>query len=221
MKKSVNNLCSKKGILISGLMLLMQVCQVQAEQTSAEYRAEHHVGIDLAYSALSLPFPGSKGAAINFNLSDRWQLGLSYMNSGFDVNFSKLKLAGFKERQSGLVIRRFFGNSFNLSGAYVYRQNEVFLEPNVYGIPLGKHQFRTEANTHMLQLGLANHWQFDGWTVALDWFTLTLPVSGKVTQSVAAQADSEDNKSAVHSAENVLTWYPNLAVGTLRAGYMF
>lgn len=216
----MGNLWGKNGIFILGLMLLFQACQLRA-QTSADVRAEHHLGVDLAYSAVSLPFPGSKGIAANFNLSDRWQLGLSYMNSGFDIDFSKLKLAGFKERHTGLLLRRFFGNSFNITGAYIYRQNEVFLDPNVYGIPLGDQRLSTEAHTHMLQFGMANHWQFDQWTVAVDWFSLTLPLSGDVTKSVAEQADSDSNQRAVRTAENVLTWYPNLAFGTLRVGYMF
>ncbi|WP_420589598.1 hypothetical protein [Bacterioplanoides sp.] len=191
-----------------------------AAQTSREFRADHTVGVDLGLSLVSLPFPGSKGAAVNFNLSDQWQLGLSYMNSGFEVNFSKLKLAGFKERHAGLVLRRFFGNSFNLSGAYVYRSNEVFLDPEIYNIPVTDQGFRTEAETHMAQLGISNHWQFDNWSMAVDWITLTLPLSGEVTQSVQERV-SEGDRDTVRRAENVLTWYPNLALATLRVGYMF
>lgn len=200
-------------------LLLAGASGLQAE-TSREFRATHNVGIDAAFSVLSLPFPGAKGAALNINLSDQWQLGLSYMNSGFEVNFSKLKLAGFKERHAGLLLRRFFGNSFNLSGGYVYRTNEVYLDPEVYGFPLSEHGVRSEAYAHMAQLSIANHWQQGPWTLAVDWLTLVMPVSGEVTRSSAELAD-ENQRDDVRQAENVLTWYPNMAVSTLRLGYMF
>lgn len=72
----------------------------------------------------------------------------------------------------------------------------------------------------MAQLGVSNHWQFDNWSMAVDWITLTLPLSGEVTQSVQERV-SEGDRDTVRRAENVLTWYPNLALATLRVGYMF
>jgi len=47
-----------------------------------------------------------------------------------------------------------------------------------------------------------------------------VPVSGEVTRSSADLAD-EDKRDDVRQAEDVLTWYPNMAVSTLRLGYMF
>ena len=88
----------RKGIRITLAGMLMVCASGLHAETSREFRASHHVGIDGAFSLVSLPFPAAKGVALNVNLSDQWQLGLSYMNSGFEVNFSKLKLAGFKER---------------------------------------------------------------------------------------------------------------------------
>lgn len=210
----------RKGIRITLAGMLMVCASGLHAETSREFRASHHVGIDGAFSLVSLPFPAAKGVALNVNLNDQWQLGLSYMNSGFEVNFSKLKLAGFKERHAGLLVRRFFGNSFNLSGGYVYRTNEVYLDPEVYGFPLTDQGIRTEAYTHMAQFSIANHWQQGPWTLAVDWLTLVVPVSGEVTRSSADLAD-EDKRDDVRQAEDVLTWYPNMAVSTLRLGYMF
>ncbi len=210
----------RKGLHIALCSVLLTLATALQAETSREFRASHHVGIDGAFSLVSLPFPAAKGVALNLNLSDQWQLGLSYMNSGFEVNFSKLKLAGFKERHAGLLIRRFFGNSFNLSGGYVYRTNEVYLDPDVYGFPLTEQGIRSEAYTHMAQFSIANHWQQGPWTLAVDWLTLVVPVSGEVTRSSADLAD-EDKRDDVRQAEDVLTWYPNMAVSTLRLGYMF
>lgn len=206
-----------KGLISASLCV---VSSLAGAQTSAQFRASHTLGVDAAFAVVSLPFPASKGVALNVNLSGRWQLGLSYMNSGFEVNFSKLNLAGFKERHAGLIARRFFGNSFNLNGGYVYRSNEIYLDPNVYGFSVSDHSVRTEARSDMLQFGISNHWQLEHWTLAVDWLTLTLPVNGEVTQSAADQA-AKEQRDDVRRAEDVLTWYPNLAVGTVRLGYMF
>jgi len=47
-----------------------------------------------------------------------------------------------------------------------------------------------------------------------------VPVSGEVTRSSAELAE-EEQRDNVRQAEDVLTWYPNMAVSTLRLGYMF
>ncbi|MCH2040965.1 MAG: hypothetical protein MK185_10050 [Saccharospirillaceae bacterium] len=56
----------------------------------------------------------------------------------------------------------------------------------------------------MAQLGVSNHWQFDNWSMAVDWITLTLPLSGEVTQSVQERV-SEGDRDTVRRVENVLT----------------
>ncbi len=200
------------------LMLVGAMCQAQS---SREFRADHTVGVDLVLSPVSLPFPGSKGAAINFNLSPNWQLGVDYLSTGIEVNFSKLNLAGFNEKNIGIKARRFYGNSFNLSFGYVRRSNDVYLDPSVYGFSVSDIEFRTQAHANLLHLGMSNHWQIDNWSLAVNWITLNLPLGGKVTQSAAGQTDDEGQKDDIRRAENVLTWYPNLATFTMSAGYMF
>ncbi len=200
------------------LMLVGAMCQAQS---SREFRADHTVGIDLVLSPVSLPFPGSKGAAINFNLSPNWQLGVDYLSTGIEVNFSKLNLAGFNEKNIGIKARRFYGNSFNLSFGYVRRTNEVYLDPSVYGFSVSDVNFRTLAHANLLHVGMSNHWQIDNWSLAVNWITLNLPLGGKVTQSAADQTDDEGKKDDIRRAENVLTWYPNLATFAMSAGYMF
>ncbi len=200
------------------LIIVTTTCQAQS---SREFRANHLVGIDLVLAPVSLPFPGSKGAAINFNLSPNWQLGVDYMSTGVEVNFSKLNLAGFNETNIGFKARRFYGNSFNTSFGYVRRTNEVYLDPNLYGFSVTDVNFRTLAHANLLHVGISNHWQIDNWTLAVNWITLNVPLGGKVTQSAASQTDDEGNKDDIRSAENVLTWYPNLATFAMSAGYMF
>ncbi len=202
-------------------LILMVLSLTSHAQSSREFRANHLVGLDLVLSPASLPFPGSRGAAVNFNLSPNWQVGVDYMSTGFEVNFSKLNLAGFNEKNVGIKARRFFGNSFNFTFGYVRRTNEVYLDPNVYGFSVSDVQFRTEAHANMLHLALANHWQINNWSLALNWLTMNLPLGGKVTQSAADQTDDADYKEDIRKAENVLTWYPNVAALTLSAGYMF
>jgi hypothetical protein len=172
-------------------------------------------------SPLSLPFPGSKGAAINFNLSPNWQLGVDYMSTGIEVNFSKLNLAGFNEKNIGIKARRFYGNSFNVSFGYVRRTNEVYLDPNVYDFSVSDVNFRTLAHANLVHVGISNHWQIDNWSLGINWISLNLPVGGKVAQSAASQTDDEGTKEDIRSAENVLTWYPNAATFAMSAGYMF
>jgi len=202
-------------------LLLLLVSVTGHAQSSREFRSHHTLGVDLVLSPVSLPFPGSKGAAVNLNLSPNWQVGVDYMSTGIEVNFSKLNLAGFNEKNIGLKARRFYGNSFNLSFGYVRRTNEVYLDPTVYGISVSDVNFRTEAHSNLLHLGMSNHWQFDNWSVAVNWISLNLPLGGKVTQSAADQADDDGDKDDIRRAENVLTWYPNLATFTMSAGYMF
>ncbi|MEH6345287.1 MAG: hypothetical protein V7785_09390 [Bermanella sp.] len=201
--------------------LLVLISSMGHAQSSREFRSNHSVGLDLVASPASLPFPGSKGVAINFNLSPNWQIGVDYMSTGLEVNFSKLNLAGFNEKNIGIKARRFYGNSFNLSFGYVRRTNEVYLDPSVYGFSVSDINFRTEAYTDMLHLGMAHHWQFDNLSLAVNWLTLNLPLNGEVTQSAASQTDDEEDKDDIRRAENVLTWYPNVAIFTLSAGYMF
>lgn len=202
-------------------LLFLLVSFTTQAQTSREFRAEHTASIDLNYSVLSLPFPGSKGIGLNLNLSPDWQLALDYMSTGIEVNFSKLNLAGFNETLIGLKARRYYGNSFNLGFGYIYRTNEVYLDPNVYGISTTDVNARTEAATNMLHFSIANRWQFDHWSLGVDWLSLNIPIGGEVTQSVAKLADNESDREDIRTAEDVLTWYPNLATFTLSAGYMF
>ncbi len=201
--------------------LLVLISIIGHAQSSREFRANHTVGVDLVVSPVSLPFPGSKGVAVNLNLSPNWQIAVDYMSTGIEVNFSKLNLAGFNEKSTGIKARRFYGNSFNLAFGYVRRTNEVYLDPNVYGISVSDIDFRTEAYTDMLHLGMANHWQFDNWSLAVNWISINLPLNGEVTQSAADQADDDGDKEDIRRAENVLTWYPNVATFTMSAGYMF
>ncbi len=191
------------------------------ELTSSEFRHQHTASIDLQYSLLSLPFPGSKGLALNYNLGADWQLVLDYMSTGIEVNFSKLNLAGFNEKQLGLKARRYFGNSFNLGFGYVRRSNEIYLDPNVYGISTTNINARTEAHANLAHFSLANRWQFDHWSAGIEWFAINIPLGGEVTKSVSDLAEDSDDKKDIRSAEDVLTWYPNLATMTFSLGYMF
>jgi len=207
-----------KYIACTVLSLLTAIAHAES---SRAFRDAHDFSFDVIVATASLPIPGSTGAAINWNLSPNWQLSADYLSTGVDVSFSKLDLAGFSEKRFGLKARRFYGNSFNLTYGYTKRTNEVYLDPNVYGFSVTDVQARTEANADMLHFALANHWQFDNWTVAVDWFTLELPVGGEVTLSAEDQASDEGDKEDIRTAENVLTWYPNVAILNLRLGYMF
>ncbi len=71
-------------------LLLLLVSVTGHAQSSREFRSHHTLGVDLVLSPVSLPFPGSKGAAVNLNLSPNWQVGVDYMSTGIEVNFSKL-----------------------------------------------------------------------------------------------------------------------------------
>ncbi len=152
-------------------LLLLLVSFTGHAQSSREFRSNHSLGIDLVLSPVSLPVPGSKGAAI-------------YMSTGIEVNFSKLDLAGFHEKNIGLKARRFYGNSFNLSFGFVRRTNEVYLDPSVYGISVSDVKYRTEAHANLLHLGMSNHWQFDNWSLAVNWISLNLPLGGKVRPGI-------------------------------------
>ena len=189
--------------------------------SSRDFRESHSFSVDGVISTLSLPVPGAKGISLNYNLSPNWQISADYMTTSFELSFSKLDLAGFNEKRSGLKFKRFFGNSFNMGFGYVRRTNEVYLDPNVYGFSVSDVQARTEAHANMLHFSLANHWQFDNWTRAVDWLVLDLATSGTVDQSSQDQANDEDDKEDIRSAEKVLTWYPNVAGFNLRLGYMF
>lgn len=209
-----------KNILLFALILFTGLSQAQ-ELTSREFRQQHSASIDLQYALLSLPFPGSKGLAFNVNLGSDWQLVLDYMSTGIEVNFSKLNLAGFNETQLGLKARRYFGNSFNLGFGYVRRSNEIYLDPNVYGISTTEVNARTQAHAHLAHFSLANRWQFDQWSAGIEWIGLNIPFGGEVTNSVADLASDSSDKKDIRSAEDVLTWYPNLATMTFSLGYMF
>jgi len=189
--------------------------------SSREFRANHDFGVDVALGTVSLPVPGAKGIALSYNLSPDWQVSADYMSTSFELSFSKLDLAGFNEKRTGLKFKRFFGNSFNMGFGYVRRTNEVYLDPNVYGFSVSDVKARTDAHANMLHFSLANHWQFDNWTFAVDWLVLELATSGRVDQSSEGQADSESDKEDIRDAEDVLTWYPNAAAFNLRLGYMF
>lgn len=206
--------------LVVVVALLLSVLDAQA-QTSREFRHDHTVGVDVAFSLLSLPLPASKGVAINFNASDDWQVGASYMSSGISVDLLAVTLAGITERHMGLHARRFWGNSFNVHAAYVYRKNDIFLDPQAYGFSVTSHHVGSETRTHMIHLGVSNHWQYNHWTFAADWLTLTLPLAGDVYQSVSDLASSSRNKQRIRDAETLLVWYPNVSLLTLRLGYMF
>lgn len=190
-------------------------------ETSREFRAAHSVGVDVALSTLSLPVPGSRGAAVNYNLSPDWQVSVDYMTTTFELSFSKLNLAGFNEKRYGVKFKRFYGNSFNLGFGYVRRTNEVYLDPQIYGFSVSNVKARTEAHSNMLHFSLASQWQFDNWMLGVDWLTLDLATSGRIDKSSEDQADDEADKKDIRSAENVLTWYPNIAGFNLRLGYMF
>jgi hypothetical protein len=191
------------------------------ELTSSEFRQQHTASIDLQYSLLSLPFPGSKGAALNINLNKDWQLVFDYMSTGIEVNFSKLNLAGFNEKQFGIKARRYFGNSFNLGFGLVRRSNEVYLDPNVYGIAVTDANARTEAYANMAHFSLSNRWQLDNWSAGIEWLALNIPLGGAVSSSVSDLTDDEDDKEDIRTAEDILTWYPSMAITTVSLGYMF
>jgi len=203
------------------LLILTTNFSHSKELTSSEFRQSHTTSIDLQYSLLSLPFPGSKGVALNINLDKKWQLVFDYMSTGVEVNFSKLNLAGFNEKQLGIKARRYFGNSFNLGFGYVRRSNEIYLDPNVYGISATNVNARTEAYAHLAHFSIANRWQFDHWSAGVEWFSLNIPLNGEVSNSVSDLADNQGDKEDIRTAENILTWYPNLAVTTISLGYMF
>ena len=206
---------------ITIVSVILSISAFVHADSSREFRANHSLGVDVALSTLSLPVPGARGAALNYNLSPDWQVSLDYMTTTFELSFSKLNLAGFNEKRYGLKFKRFFGNSFNLGFGYVRRSNEVYLDPNFYGYSVSDINARTEAHANMLHFSLANHWQFDNWTFAVDWLVLDLATSGRVDKSSEDQADNESDKSDIRTAENVLTWYPNMAGFNLRLGYMF
>ena len=206
--------------IILGLSLFLAAMSSWS-QSSREFRAGHDLSVDVLVATASLPIPGSTGVGVNLNITPNWQLGVDYLSTGVDVSFSKLDLAGFSEKRMGLKARRFYGNSFNLAYGYVRRSNEVYLDPNVYGFSVSDVQARTEAHADMLHFSIANHWQFDNWTVSVDWLTIEAPISGEVTKSAEDQTDDEGDKDDIRTAENVLTWYPNLASFNLRLGYMF
>lgn len=203
------------------LCLLVLTSVFASAQSSREFRNDHRFSVDLLAVTASLPIPGSTGVALNMNLSPNWQISADYLSTGVDVSFSKLDLAGFSEKRMGLKARRFYGNSFNLTYGYVRRTNEVYLDPNVYGISVTEARARTEAHANMLHFSIANHWQFSNWTVSVDWLAIEAPLNGKVTLSSEDQADDEGDKEDIRTAENVLTWYPNVALLNLRLGYMF
>lgn len=144
-----------------------------------------------------------------------------YISTGVEVNFSRLNLAGFNEKQLGIKARRYFGNSFNLGFGYVRRSNEIYLDPNVYGISATNVNARTEAYANLAHFSIANRWQFDHWSAGIEWFSLNIPLNGEVSNSVSDLADNQGDKEDIRTAENILTWYPNLAVTTISLGYMF
>lgn len=215
-----------KRLLLTFIFLATHICYAQDTNSrdslsSSQFRDQHVASLDLQYSLLSLPFPGSKGASFNLNLGKDWQLVLDYMSTGVEVNFSKLNLAGFNEKQLGLKIRRYFGNSFNLGFGYVRRSNEIYLDPNVYGINTSNINARTEAYSNLAHFSLSNRWQYNHWSAGIEWLSINIPFSGGVTQSIADLTTNNDEKTDIRNAEDVLTWYPNLAIMTLNLGYMF
>lgn len=210
----------KTPMLTVLVTLMLSVLDAQA-QSSKEFRHAHTAGVDVAFSLVSLPLPASKGLAVNINLSDEWQLGVSYMSSGISVDLLAVKLAGITERHMGLHARRFLGNSFNVHTAYVYRNNEIFLDPKAYGFSVTPHPVYSQTRTQMIHFGVSNHWQYNHWTFAVDWLTLTLPISGRVERSVDYLASTSRDKKRISDAETLLAWYPNVSLLTLRLGYMF
>jgi|MDSY01.1.fsa_nt_gb hypothetical protein len=203
------------------LLISANASSYSDEMTSSEFRQQHTASIDLQYSLLSLPFPGSKGLAFNYNLGKDWQLVIDYMSTGVEVNFSKLNLAGFNETQLGIKARRYYGNSFNLGFGYVRRSNEIYLDPNIYGISTTDVNARTEAHANLAHFSIANRWQFDHWSAGIEWLSLNIPLGGEVSKSVADLASDSSDKKDIRSAEDVLTWYPNIATMTFSLGYMF
>jgi hypothetical protein len=201
--------------------ILLIVSVISYAESSRDMRLAHSFGIDVAMSTLSLPVPGARGVAINYNLSPNWQVSLDYMTTTFELNFSNIDLAGFNEKRYGIKFKRFYGNSFNLGFGYVRRINNVYLDPVIYDFSIPELKSRTKAHSNMLHFSMANQWQFDSWMFGVDWLVLDLATSGRVDQSSEKQVDNESNKRSIRSAENVLTWYPNMAVFNIRLGYMF
>lgn len=214
-----------KFLILFALTLITLLCGSNfghsEELTSSKFRQNHTASIDLQYSLLSLPFPGSKGAALNINLGKNWQLVFDYMSTGIEVNFSKLNLAGFNQKQYGIKARRYFGNSFNLGFGYVRRNNEIYLNPSIYDIRITEANARTEAYADLAHFSLSNRWQFGNWSAGIEWLSLDIPLGGKVSKSASDLADNEEDKKDIRSAEDVLTWYPNISSMTVSVGYMF
>jgi hypothetical protein len=223
-KRLIKNQQPNKDVILKKIQVFIGalfLSSVSIAQSSYDFRSEHNFSVDAVLATASLPIPGSTGVGFNWNVSPQWQLSVDRLSTGVDVNFSKLKLAGFSETRLGLKARRFYGNSFNLTYGYVRRENDVYLEPDLYGFAVTDVKARTEAHADMLHFAIANHWQFNNWTVSVDWLAIELPIGGEVTKSAEDQASSESDKEDIRTAENVLTWYPNIASFNLRLGYMF
>ncbi len=212
----------KKFALFTTLLLCTSV-GFGEDLSSRDLRSDSTIGANVHFSLSSLPMPGNKGAYVYYIANAKWTLGLDYNKADIPIKFFKINLGEVAETHLTMQARRFIGNSFNVIMGAGTRNLEVRLPSNLLDLALKDYnEIATQVETRFVRLGVGNQWQWNrGYTLAVDWLTLNIPVNGQVIESASKYASDKDNKEKILFMERSAAWYPSGTLLQLNAGFIW
>lgn len=211
-----------KNYVIAGLWLLFFSSELLAE-TSRQAREEHRLGANFNLAPMSIPFPWGWGFNANFYPSADWSIGFDYLTSTWALKLFSIELGEIQEKTYTLQARRYFGNSFNLKMGIGQRETAARLPLDLFEFATKDYSLLvSEMQTKFVTVGLGNQWQFGRrYTFVMDWFSLNVPYSGEIVQSVSDYVDDENDKKSIREKEDFLKFYPSGAIFKMEFGVMF
>ncbi|MDH5178505.1 MAG: hypothetical protein OEZ39_17305 [Gammaproteobacteria bacterium] len=211
--------------IISGILLFMVfTLSVSAEEDSRTLRSNTHIGIDVGYAPVSLPFPSTKSLSAYLILDPNWQIGFEYAWTTFGLKALSFEL-GAMEEDNYTIKARYFpnSNSFNWVFGYGRRDMTVKLASDFFDLVTNTYSMvASQTRTNYVQLGLSNQWQWQkGYVVTVDWLTVNIPVAAEVTTSASQYAKDATYRARIQDAEDILAWYPQAWVVEMKVGFAF
>lgn len=189
--------------------------------TSAVEDKPFEIGANL--SPFNFPFPMGWGVHANYATSPQWEFGVDYLNSSKALKVFSLEIGAIDEQSYALQAKRYIGKSFNLRMGVGQRHTEVRFAKNLYDLATKTYsETASRMESNFIRLGLGNRWRFkQHYRLNVDWLTLDIPFSGKVTKSASRFADTPEDQEDIEDAESILKYYPNAAILKFEVGFEF
>jgi len=194
------------SLLVAGPLLAQESAQGTqggGESTSESNRGGAHAAINYSPVGVHIPTLVAPPVGLAFFLGNSWMLGGEYGASRFTYTTTDKDKYNLTYSNTGLNVRWFPFNSFNMLGA-MHQRNFTAAGPIKFNDPSGNKytaEFTAKANATVGSLGLSNHWLTDWhFFIGFDWGVYSLLMAHSEEVTITNIRDQNGNTVPVPSS---------------------